>query len=407
MKILQINATYGYGSTGRNVQETHDYLTKRGIESYVAWATANSESVKDNAIFRVGNTLDHKIHAIQARLVGKQGFYSHNATRALCKKIEHINPDVVHLHNLHSNYIDLEILLSFLKEKRYPVLITLHDCWFFTGGCYHYYRRECDRWKNGCGLCSRCKGIFGKTPTGRLLEMRKYNFGRMSKLGVVGVSDWIANEAKESILNSADYIRTIYNWVNMDIFKPIETEGLEVKLNISDKKVILGVSQGWSTNKGLSEMMQIAETLGNEVRVILIGGIDKYIKLPKNILTIGFVAGQQELAKYYSMADVFVNPSRMETFGKVIAEAMACGTPVVAYGNTGMAELIKEGCGYVTEDGNISDMIEKVKMVINMDKKIFSGKCVNHARSEFNMEKQIEKYIEAYRDLLEARNRSK
>lgn len=401
MKVLQINATYGFGSTGRNVQEMERYLQKNNHQSYVAWGSVTTEKDSEKHIY-VGNWLDHKLHALLTRVTGKQGYYSKRATKKLCKKIEDIHPDIVHLHNLHSNYICLPILIEFFAKNDYPVVITLHDCWFFTGRCYHYYGNECEEWMRSCKHCVMHKKFELSCNETELLKTKETNLKKISKLGVIGVSDWITSEARKSILKNSYLIKRIYNWIDCDLFKPVEATSLRHKLMIRDHKVVLGVSQAWSSNKGLSEMIYIAEHLKDEVVVVLIGDMDKKSILPSNMISVGFVDGAEELAKYYSLADVFVNPSKMETFGKVTAEAMACGTPAIVYENTGCKELVKGNCGMVAQNGNVEDLLRCAKSVLAQGKKTFSQQCITYVKENFDMEKQLQKYCEVYEELIKS-----
>ena len=132
MKVLQINATYGYSSTGLIVKDISDMLTKNGEQSYVAYQMCLDAPTNS---YRVGNKLDWKVHALLCRVFGKQGYYSKWATKKLLSCIDKIKPDIVHLHNLHSNYVHLNMVLDYLAKKDIATVITFHDCWYFTG-CY-------------------------------------------------------------------------------------------------------------------------------------------------------------------------------------------------------------------------------------------------------------------------------
>ncbi|MDE7136024.1 MAG: glycosyltransferase, partial [Muribaculaceae bacterium] len=136
MKVLQINAVYGYSSTGVIMKHIRDYSIRSGIESYVAFSKGHG--LKEDNIYEIGSYADHKIHALLSRIAGKQGYFSYFATKRLLKYIGEIKPDIVHLHNLHSNYINLNMLLKYLAEKDIITVVTMHDCWYFTGGCFHY-----------------------------------------------------------------------------------------------------------------------------------------------------------------------------------------------------------------------------------------------------------------------------
>lgn len=128
MKVLQINAVYGFKSTGIIVKDIENCIEQSGSDAYVAYATSNGMPKRG---YKIGNKFDWKIHALYARIFGKQAYASKRATKKLLKWIDSIAPDVVHLHNLHSNYINLNLLCDYLAKNNIKTVVTLHDCWFF------------------------------------------------------------------------------------------------------------------------------------------------------------------------------------------------------------------------------------------------------------------------------------
>lgn len=401
MKIVQINAVYGVGSTGRIAQDIAGQLRKQGHEAYVFWATGCRED--ENArLIRVGNTLDHKLHALLRRLDGKQGWHSKAATRKLCRDLLRIQPDVVHLHNLHSNYIHLPKLLQFLGEQKIPTLITIHDSWMFTCGfCAHYIYHNCDQWDKGCAYCPAVKKALRKDGA-KMFRIKENLYSRIPNLAVNGVSQWTTEAAGKSMLKTAKIQQCIYNWIDTELFKPQNnTTQVREKYGIPENhKLILGVSQGWSENKGLKEFLQIADKLRGEATVILVG---KDCGIPKreNVKCIGFTSNQQELIALYSAADVFVNPSRAETFGLVTAEALSCGTPVVAYNNTGSAELVTPQCGALAADGDADSLVSLTRMVLENRKDTYLDACRQWVLENFEKQTQLQKYVELYEKLME------
>lgn len=397
MKVVQINAVYGVGSTGRIAQQLHNALEKNGDKAYVFYGVKSSENNNDK-IKRIGNTMEHKAHALLWRIDGKQGFHSALSTKQLCLEIERIQPDVVHLHNLHSNYVHLEILLGFLAKAKIPVMITLHDCWFFTGGCTHYLRYgNCEQWKNGCQNCPMkdSQGRVAKT-----LYAKKENlYKALPILAFNGVSKWTTRAGQDSILSVAKLYKTIYNWTDTAVFKPSENvEELRKKYGIADgEQVILGVSQGWGKGKGLQEFQFLAKAFNDNVKVLLVGEYGN-LKDENNLQFLG-TKTQKELVELYSIADVFVNPSRMETFGLVTTEAMSCGTPVVAYDNTGSAELVTSACGRLVKDGDVQALKESVQLVLNDGKAKYSQACRAWVQENFEKEKQIAEYLRFYEEI--------
>jgi len=402
MKIVQINAVYGVGSTGRIARDISRALTEQGHEAHVFWAI---ECRRDEyaRFTRIGNTLDHKLHALLRRLDGRQGWHSKAATRKACREIAALNPDVVHLHNLHSNFIHLPILLRFLAEKKIPTLITLHDGWMYTCGfCAHHFYHNCEEWGKGCADCPAVP-VHRRKSGERMYQQKKELYARIPHLAVNGVSRWTAEEARSSMLGCADPIRYIYNWVDTDLFCPqTNSDKVREKYAIpSYHKLILGVSQGWSERKGLMEFVRLAREMKDSATVLLVGEDNGVPRLP-NLRCIGFTNDRQELVELYSAADLFVNPSRAETFGLVTAESMACGTPVVAYDNTGASELVAPQCGALAPDGDAEALIALAKQVLQRGKQSFGSACRQWVLDNFEKEKQVQKYIDLYKQLATA-----
>ena len=165
MKVVQINAVCHSGSTGRIVAELSQAMNEKNIDNIIAYA----DGVCDlkNSI-RIGNDLDHKVHALFSRLFGLQGYFSYIATKRFLGFLDEYHPDVIHLHNLHSNYINLPLLFKYISKKNIATVITLHDCFFFTGKCVHYTVANCDGWRKECGKCPQLHSgndswIFDKT----------------------------------------------------------------------------------------------------------------------------------------------------------------------------------------------------------------------------------------------------
>ena len=402
MKVLQINAVYGTGSTGRIVAEINDDLRRTGHSSIIA--TSQSTGASDET-YIIGTKVGRKIHALLSRFSGKQAYFSTCATKQLIKWIEKEKPDIIHLHNLHANYINLGLLLNYIKKKNISTVITLHDCWFFTGKCTHYTEHGCYKWQEGCYDCSQLKKdntswFFDRTE--KLWKEKKMWFKQLPNLAVIGVSDWITNEAKKSFLKDATIVKRIYNWIDLDIFYPIE-DGTKDKYNLpKDKFLILCISAGWSeSSTKYKDLIELSERLGAEERIVLIGNISESIKLPNNIIHLGYISDTNELAKVYSCVDAYVHLSHEDTFGKVIAEAMACGTPAIVYNATACPELIGENCGYVVEKGNIDGIIAAILKIKEKGKNSFSSSCVQFVNENFEKNKLIEETKEVYVQLLE------
>lgn len=395
MKVLLINAVSGIRSTGRLCVQIADYLNANGIEGYIAYS-AGTPYPKG---YKIGTPLEIKLHGLYSRVFGTQAYFSKKGTRKLLRFMDELKPDVVHLGNLHSNYINLKMLLEYLAEHDIPTVLTLWDCWFFTGKCCHYTPENCLKWQRKCYDCPRLKAenpswFFDRTP--KMYRDKKELFEKIPRLAVVGVSDWITNEAKKSFLACAKEVVRIYNWINLDVFKTKETGDLRHRLGLENRFVVLGVSSGWGESKGLNEFIKLAGVIPDDIRIVLVGSLSSGIKLPENILRIDETHNVEELVEYYSMADVLVNFSKVESFGLVTAEALACGTPAIVMNSTANPELVGNGCGYVVEIDNVEEVLHRVLDIKALGKADFSAKCIEYTRDNFQKDERIRDYIDIY-----------
>lgn len=401
MKVLQINAVNKIASTGRTTSEMADFLRQTGHTCAVAYSVGPSEIPEFE--YRIGSDLDAKLHGLLSRVSGKQGYFSKSATRKLLSFTDDFAPDIVVLRNLHANYIHLPMLLNYLAEKDIATVAVLHDCWFFTGKCCHYTVAGCYKWQESCGNCPALRKyntswFFDKTP--QMLADKKALFGAIPRLAVVGVSDWLTNEAKKApVFQNAEIIERIYNWVDTEIFAPRETEALRQKLNLQGKKVILCVASGWSKEKGLDSVLQLADRLTEDRRILLVGNLPEGTRLKNNILHIQQTHNVEEMASYYALADVFFQPSLEETFGKVSAEALSCGTPVVCFDLTANPELVGEGCGAVVPTGDIGALTEQVNYILESGKNTYTKTCRDFALQNFSKEKNMLQYMQLFETL--------
>lgn len=394
MRIAQINCSYGFAdSTGRNTKELHQWFLERGYDSRVYTARINDETVLcDERVHIFSSSMDMRIHGLLSRIIGKQGVFSFFSTRKLINALNTERPDAVIMGVLHSNCLNMPLLFDFLSKKRIPTVLVLHDCWYYTGHCCHYSEEKCNKWRRECGNCPAIhkwnKSWFFDWSKQNLQEKHRW-YNQLSRLAVVGVSDWITNEAKQSILNNADIIQRIYNWIDLDTFHPQKENELRRKLGIkTTERVLLGVASIWNDRKGLREMCMVAEL--PDTKVVLVGEVPNDIRIPDNIICVGKVNQADILAQYYAMADVFLNPSIQETFGKTTAEALACGTPVVVYNTTACPELIGFKCGEIVAFRDQDSFVKTVESVLEHTEEYTN--CREWAESMFSQEKNMREY---------------
>ena len=402
MKVLQINAVNYVASTGQIVKDLNDILLNKGFKSVVAYSKGLSYQSQSELL--IGNRFDTKIHAFLSRLTGKQGYFSKGATKKLLKFMDGYKPDVVVLHNLHANYINFPMLLKHLAKNDIATVVVLHDCWFYTGKCCHYTVEGCLKWQESCGKCPSLKKhnvswFFDKTK--KMQSDKTKLFNAIERLAVVGVSDWITQEAKKSsVFSDAKLFKRIYNWIDTDIFSFNDNDVLKERLGLKDKKIILSVAYGWNEDKGINTILEISEKLDEDERILLVGDVYDNVSLNDNIIHIPTTNSSKELAKYYSIADVFIQPSLEETFGKVTAESLACGTPVVCFGSTTTPELLSKECGVVLNDFEPIAMLLAARTIINTGKNNYSEHCRARAVELFSKQNNTSEYISLFNELV-------
>lgn len=386
MRVLQINAVEEILSTGRTVTEFDAFLTAHGVDSYIACST----TVADTGSYAIGTAFEKKAHALLSRLTGKQAWFSKGGTENLLKYIDKIKPDAVILRVLHGNFVCFPLLMKYLAKKNIVTVLFLHDCWYYTGKCCYYSQSDCDKWKSGCGNCPRLRfdnvsWFFDRTA--QLWKAKKNLYENIPRLGVVGVSKWIADEARQSpLFASAVAVEGIYNGIDFDKFHamPQAAQELRETHHLENKRILLGVSSQWDMRKGLADLEELAKFVSENEQIVCIGMLPNGLKLPKNVLHIPRTDNVQALAAWYSAADVFLNLSKEETFGKVSAEALSCGTPVVCYNTTANPEIVGEGCGAVCKDLDVRAYWQAVQTVLANGKAHYADACQSFAHERFD-----------------------
>ena len=392
MKVLQINATSGIGSTGKICRNIAELSRDAGIENIIACRIGD----KQNGDFIYGVKSYFLMQALFEKITGKLGLCSKLSTLRLIKYIEKINPDIVHLHNIHSHDINISMLFRHLHNKKTKTIWTFHDCWAFTGYCMHFDYIGCEKWKTQCQDCPQYKKYSYILDRSKFLFNTKKQITNGLNLTIVTPSEWLAQKAKDSFLN-AKRITVINNGIDLNIFHFRESDFIE-RNQLKGKKIVLGVAFDWGEKKGLDVFVRLAKTLPAEYKIVLVG-IEEHLKdmlLDLGIMVIEKTNNQKELAEIYSSANVFVNATREDTYPTVNLEAIACGTPVVSFNTGGCSETIPEGGGVIVEKNNIEELEKAIISVANKDKKDFA--CKDNAK-DFDLNIRLSKYIDLYKQL--------
>ena len=369
------------------------------------------------------------VHYFESRIFDREGLSSRGATKALIRHIEELKPDVIGLHNIHDHYLNYELLFRYLNKTDIKVVWTFHDCWAFTGHCFHFVTKDCMRWKTGCHDCP-LHHLYPNTVLDRSVKnyaLKKELFSANKNLAIVACSDWLGDFVKESFLGDKR-IEVIHNGVDLQMFRPQDgkesREGKE-----SERRVfkIIAVSSVWYPNKGELDIYKLRTMLPeDEYEITMVGLSTEQAKnLPKGIRGIQRTQNVQELAQLYSEAAVLINPTYEDNFPTVNIEALACGTPVITYRTGGSPEAVRDevsdgfkefsfdsaqdkrqvsggaelyNTGMVIEQGNVVALANAVMQM--KDKPLSSADCRKRAEELFDKDKCFEKYVELYEELV-------
>lgn len=387
MKLLHINATALSGSTGTIIKSINALLKERCENTEIRVASRDGKN--DSTVFRYINSLEYFIVRVFRKLFGKTNFGTYLPTKRLIHYIENFRPDIIHIHVIHHQSLNYKLLFKFLNTYKGKVFYTLHDCWPFTGGCYHYSEFGCDKFLNGCNGCGNAKCELDCLPsaTSKEFAIKKQLLLNIPDITFAAVSDWLAGEAKRSFLKEKE-ILTVHNGINAEIFKPLD-------IPRDNSFTAISVATYWDKRKHLDILLSISK-LNPDVTFLVVGQVPEQINPAEypNVKLLGLTASPNALCELYNKADVFLNFSTEETFGLVTAEAMACGLPVIAFNKTACGEIVTENCGFVV------DNIEEFKTALSAIKNSCYGKykeaCRETIQNNYTKEIMARNYVSLY-----------
>lgn len=391
MNILHINTIDNKGGAAKVAWYLREELQKMGHVSpmYVGIKYSNDPDVH----VIPWRFLQHKL----MHLTGSDLHFT-NSDHIL-KTDVYKNADVIHCHNLHSGFFDLSTMQKMAKEK--PVIWTIQDLWPMTAGCTDTGRCLGERPRRFfLFLWDRRKAILKE----------KEKIYRHTDMHVVAGSKWTKQHMENSILkNNKQYL--IHNAIDTRLFRPYEKETERKNLGLpADKKIILFVAVGGSQNgtKGWGFVKQTIDHYqdSDDITFLCIGGAPK--EKEKNVIYTDYIEDKTLLARYYSASDVFLYPTMADSFGLVVAEAMACGTPVVTFNTDAIPELVEhKKNGYVAEYKNFEDLLAGLQWVLGLkaeEVKKMRSDSSQKVTEHFSLESMVSKYLNLYREAIEKRN---
>lgn len=403
MRIAEINMLH-CGSTGEIMKGIARIARSRGNEVwtfspryYQRRGKAVYPPAEGHTYF--GKPFENMLHVRLSQMTGLHGCFSPLGTLQLLRSLDQIQPDIIHLHNLHNWTVNLPMLFHYIKSRNMGVIWTLHDCWAFTGKCPHFTMTGCSKWETGCFDCPQVSGYPQSfiDQTKLMWKLKKSWFTGINRMTIVTPSQWLAGLVEQSFLKEYP-VKVIHNGINLDVFRPTASD-FRARYGIAqDKRVLLGVAFDWGARKGLDVFIELAKRLDSDYQIVLVGtdsSVDE--QLPPEIISIHKTMNQTELAEIYTAADLFVNPTREENYPTVNMEALACGTPVLTFHTGGSPEIIDDTCGSVVVCNDM-DAFEREIRRICTEHSFTEVACLKKAKS-FSVKDRYEEYVELYEQI--------
>lgn len=398
MKVLQVNCVYGEESTGKIVADHHRYLQAAGVSSVVCYGRGST--AQEPHVYRLCSNTYARAWKAAKMLAGPLYGGSLLSTGKLEGIIRREKPDVVHLHCLNGDFINIYRLIRFLKTNKIPTLLTLHAEFMYTANCG--YALDCEKWRTGCGRCPRARSEMREM----LLDWTGVSWKRMKQsfdgfddlLAVASVSPWLEDRAKQSPILKDKKHCTVLNGIDTDSVFHYTKSDLRERMGLENQKVVLYVTASFSRPiKGGRYALEMARRL-QDCTFVIIGNEDAIKDQPSNVLSLGRINDQKELARYYSMADVLLLTSQKETFCMPVAESLCCGTPVVGFEAGAPEQIALPEYSRFTAFGN-TDLLEAALRDMlrqDWDKQTISDEAVR----KYSLRQMSLRYLELYRGLL-------
>lgn len=394
MKILQVNNVYAEKSTGKITQDLHHGLLKAGHESLVAYG--RGKGAEEPGVIRLCPDWYGKINSLLARITGLAYGGCLLSTWRLQRLILREKPDVVHLQCINEHFVNIYSLITWLKKHKIKTVVSLHAEFMYTANCGHAF--ECEQWQDGCKKCpNKYKAVkswfFDRT--GKSWErMRRAFKGFENNCVISPVSLWTEARAKQSEILKEFPMKTVFNGVNAEIFTDDDTN--------KNARAVLNVTAFFSDQKehpkGGWYLLELAKRMP-DITFWVAGKADSELQVPKNVLLLGEIFDQKELAQWYRKAALSVIVSKRETFSMPCAESLCCGTPVVGFRAGAPEQIALPRYSAFVEYGDLDRLEQTIRYWLNRGD-LDCRKIAEEARETYCVETMAKEFCDLYRSML-------
>lgn len=410
MKILIVNESDSKGGAARAAYRLHKSLLTQNIDSQMLVQNKESNDYTvdgpvtkiQRAVNQMRPTLDElpvSVYKHRTKTIFSPSWLPFSN---IVNKINEIDPDIVHLHWVCGGMIKIEDIVRI----KAPIVWSLHDNWVFTGGCHIMW--DCEKYQDACGACPRLGSTKENDLSRRIFNRKQKIFSQIENITIVGVSQWLSDCSKNSTLLKDKKHINLPNPIDTTIFKPFDKEKSRELWNLpKDKKLVLfGAMTIGDINKGFNKLSDALHKIKDEEIELVIFGSSE----PKESQNLGFKTHYLEylhdavsLVTLYSAVDVMIVPSLQEAFGQTASEAMACCTPVIAFGATGLLDIVDHKInGYLAQAFDSTDLMHGIEWVLNSEN--YEELCLNARKKvlrEFDSKMVSQRYIDLYKDILD------
>ena len=419
MRVLIINTSERIGGAAIAANRLMEALKKNGIKARMLVRDKQTDQM---TVERISQSWMLPIKFLWERVciwlsngLSKRNIFQvdiANTGTDVTKMFEFEQADVIHLHWVNQGFLSTDDIARIINSGK-PVVITMHDMWYFTGICH--YSAGCQRYTTGCHHCPLLThGGIGRDLAQQVYNKKQRIYGT-THLAFIGCSNWITQLARASRLTQGHYVANIPNAINTATFHPIDktTARQRRQLPTDGRRLILFGSQRITDpRKGFTYLAQACQTikarnpkLAAGIGVVVLGSESEKVRdrLPFTVYTMKYMSGEQDIMELYNAVDLFVTPSLQDNLPNTIVEAMACGTPCVGFNVGGIPEMIdhKEN-GYVAQYMNADDLARGIEWCL--DTEHYDNLCTsahNKALATYSEDRVARRYTEVYEMMME------